>query len=437
MIAESCTIALALAVGIPLARLVTSLRASASPRDNTSLLIGEGLLLGIGICAAMPAMLPWSRWFIVPALLVIACLSAWRSAGSSPPGPPAPALSGVEGAPSRWALLFYALALIALIGYALYATVAPPPEYDYLTNWGFKAKAFFEVHSIDWQFLRQATYFNVHPDYPLLLPLTYDFIAILRNGWSDASLGVVHVAFATALLLVIHGAALEETRSRLAAAFITAALVPFAATPWIGLAEGPFVAFATAALLLIRRGNMALGAILLGLAASTKNEGLALIVAAAIGLVCARRARDVMRLWPAVAIPLPWLIVRSLHSLVTDIAAGGVIARIAGHLRNPMPLVAAIASVSLGKPLLWIALAIGIVIVSRTLATTERFIMVTLAVQFACYIGAYLATPFDLSWHVTWSWERLVTHLTPALTYVVLTSLTGKAEGRRMKAEVD
>jgi hypothetical protein len=427
VIPELCAIALALAVGIPLARMLNSLRVSASPRDNVSLLIGEGLLLGIGICAAMPAVLPWSRWFVVPVLLVLAAVFAWRSAGSSLPGPPA--------ARSRWALLFYALALIALIGYALYATVAPPPEFDYLTNWGYKAKAFFEVRYLDWQFLRHAIYFNVHPDYPLLLPLTYDFIAILRNGWSDAHLGVVNVAFATALLLVIHGAALEETRSRLAAAFITAALVPFAATPWIGLAEGPFVAFATSALLLIRRGNMALGAILLGLAASTKNEGLTLIVAAALGLVCARRARDVIRLWPAVAIPLPWLIARSLHSLVTDIATGGVIARIVDHLRDPIPLIAAIGSVSLGKPLLWIALAIGIVIVSRTLATTERFVMVTLAVQFACYIGAYLATPFDLSWHVTWSWERLVTHLTPALTYVVLTSLIEKAEGRRMKAE--
>jgi len=412
VIPELSAVALALAVGIPLA---SSLRVSASPRDNVSLLTGEGLLLGIGICAAMPALLPWSRWFIVPVLLIIAAVFAWRSAGSSPPGQ--------HASPSRWALLFYALALIALIGYALYATVAPPPEYDYLTNWGYKAKAFFEVRYLDWQFLRQATYFNVHPDYPLLLPLTYDFIAILRNGWSDAHLGVVNVAFATASLLVIHGAALEETRSRLAAAFITAALVPFAATPWIGLAEGPFVAFATSALLLIRRGNMALGAILLGLAASTKNEGLALIVAAALGLICARRARDVIRLWPAVAIPLPWLIARSLHSLVTDIAAGGVIARIVDHLRDPMPLIAAIASVSLGKPLLWIALAIGIAIASRTLVTRERFVIVTLAVQFACYIGAYLATPFDLSWHVTWSWERLVTHLTPALTYVVLTSL--------------
>ena len=79
---------------------------------------------------------------------------------------------------------------------------------------------------------------SVHPDYPLLLPLTYDVIAVLRNGWNDAHLGIVHVAFAAALLLVFHGSALDETRSRIAAAFIAIALVPLAATPWIGMAEG-------------------------------------------------------------------------------------------------------------------------------------------------------------------------------------------------------
>jgi len=176
-----------------------------------SLLIGEGLLLGIGVCAATLAMLPWSRTWLVPALLIIAAIAAWRSAGGSPAGPPA--------ARWRWEIAFYAFALIALIGYALYATVAAPPEFDYLTNWGFKAKAFFEVRAIDWQLLGRTIDRNVHPDYPLLLPLTYDFIAVLRDSWSDSFLGIVHVAFATALLLVIHGTALEETRSRIAAAF--------------------------------------------------------------------------------------------------------------------------------------------------------------------------------------------------------------------------
>ena len=81
---------------------------------------------------------------------------------------------------------------------------------------------------------------------------------------------------------------------------------------------------------------------------------------------------------------------------------------------------------SLGKPLFWIALAAGIVIASRMLVTRERFVIVALLIQFACYVGAYVASPYDIAWHVTYSWERLVAHLTPALTYVVLVSLIAR-----------
>lgn len=399
MIAELCFVALALLVGLPL-----TLRLSPSPREPSSR-VGEGLLIGIAICAATLTILPWSRWIVVTAVLAIAA-AAFR--------------------PRAFKVNASLLVVVLLLGYAIYATLAPPPEYDFLTNWGFKAKAFFEVRGIDWQLLGRSIDRNVHPDYPLLLPLTYDFIAVLRNGWNDAHLGIMHVAFAAALLLVIYENAWDDTRSRIAAACIAIALIPFAATPWIGLAEGSFIAYATAALLLIRRGDLTLGAILLGLAASTKNEGLTLIAAVAIALLCAGRKRDVVRLWPAVLIPLPWLIARSLRHLPTDIATGGVIKRVMTHALHPGPLLAALSSVSLGKPLYWIALAIGIAIASRTLVTRERFILAALAVQFACYLGAYLATPFDVMWHVTWSWERLVAHLTPALTYVVLVQLVGK-----------
>jgi hypothetical protein len=405
MIAEACWFGLALIVGLPL-----TLRVSAPPREPSSR-VGEGLLIGIGICAATLALLPWSRWIVIAAILLIAAIAFAQHAVEPAAVQPA----------SRRRYAFLLLAL--LLGYAIYTTLAPPPEYDYLTNWGFRAKAFFEVRAIDWPLLGGSIDRSVHPGYPLLLPLTYDFIAVLRDRWNDAHLGIVHVAFAAALLLVIFERAMEDTRSRIAAAFIAIALIPLAATPWIGLAEGPFIAYATTALLLIRRGDLTLGAILLGLAASTKNEGLTLIAAVAAGLLCAGRKRDVLRLWPAAVIPLPWLIARSLHRLPADIATGGVVARIVEHASHPEILFAALSSVSLGKPLYWIALAIGIAIASRTLVTRERFILVALGAQFACYLGAYLATPFDVMWHVTWSWPRLVAHLTPALTYVVLVAL--------------
>ena len=157
---------------------------------------------------------------------------------------------------------------------------------------GFKARTFFAAGGIDWHFLEHPFHYDVHPDYPPLLPLAFDVFAVMRGSWNDATLGLLSVAFAVALLLVVNRIAREETESSITAAAITAAMVPFACSPWIGLAEGPLLAYATTGMLLIRRGSMAAGAVMLGLAASTKNEGLTLIVATAIALVAARRARD-------------------------------------------------------------------------------------------------------------------------------------------------
>jgi len=104
-------------------------------------------------------------------------------------------------------------------------------------------------------------------------------------------------------------------------------------------------------------------AVMLGLAAATKNEGLTLIVAAAMALLICRRTKDIVRLWPAVAIAAPWLMVRALHRLPTDIAAGSVFSRIADHLAQPAPLIDALEHASVGKPLMWIGLLLGALLV--------------------------------------------------------------------------
>ena len=186
MIAELSFIALVLLAGVPLVLRLSQYSPEPSSR------VGEGILLGMAVCAATLAILPWQRWIVVTVIVIVAA-AAFR--------------------PRRIELNPGWLVLLLLSGYALYATVAPSPEYDYLTNWGFKAKAFFEVRAIDWQLLGRGIVRNVHPDYPLLLPLVYDFIAVLRDGWNDTHLGIVHVAFAAALLLVIYKNAWKTVRS--------------------------------------------------------------------------------------------------------------------------------------------------------------------------------------------------------------------------------
>jgi len=54
----------------------------------------------------------------------------------------------------------------------------------------------------------------------------------------------------------------------------------------------------------------AIAIVLLGLAACVKNEGIALLVSVALALLFAQR-RNVRRLWPAVAIAAPWLLLRA------------------------------------------------------------------------------------------------------------------------------
>lgn len=391
---------LALIIGIPLA-----LRLDRG--GNWPLLVGEGLLFGLGACGGILFLLAvagvaWTR--VSFAIVYGACLLvAWsRSrvvagwAGPRHLATPRP----------LDALLLIATAIL-LTGYALFATLTTPAEFDFLADWGAKGRVFFEARTIDWHFLETASYRATHPDYPPLLPLIFDAMAVVRGAWIDTHLGIVNVIFAAALLLIVYGV----TRS----AFIVFAVVPLAALPWLGIADGPFAACATAALLLLRDDDHgAAGAVMLGLAAMLKNEGLALIAAVALA-----RPKRAWRLWPAVVIAAPWLILRAMHHLTTDVTAGGLVQRVVQHLGDPEVFLL-LVRYPLGKPLFWIGLLLALVVSGRELLRRERFLLAALGFQLLFYIAAYLATPHDVRWHVRWSWERLVAHLLPALIVVAM-----------------
>jgi hypothetical protein len=73
--------------------------------------------------------------------------------------------------------------------------------------------------------------------------------------------------------------------------------------------------------------------------------------------------------------------------------------------------------------LYWLGIIAAFAILRSRLVSRERFALSAIVVQFAFYIGAYLSSPHDLDWHLRWSWERVVSHLTPTLTYVVIVQL--------------
>lgn len=411
MTAALVTTVIALAAGAPLAMLI-------DPRERHLDLrwIAEAYLFGIGLqFAALFGLsligIAWSPWSAIGVVAGVALIAA--------------AFVSRQG---RWTVVrpaFNPIDLATLIlfgGYARLATIATPIEADHIGIWGVKGAKFYAARGIDWNFLQQPFNLFSHVDYPLLVPLAYDFQSLIAGEWIGRWAGALNVGCGVATLLVLRHFLAREMNA-LPAALFTFAFMPLAVSPYIGIAEGAIIAFGTAALFEARNGAITRAAVLLGLAASCKNEGLTLIVAAALALAASGAARALPRLWPAVAIPLPWLVVSRMHGLHGDLTQGSVVARALDHLAHPMPLIRAFADNPPGRPLVWIGIIVALLLSARRIARDERFLALAVVLQFLAFVAAYLVTPREIAWHVRWSWERLVLQLSPSIAFLACVRL--------------
>ena len=336
--------------------------------------------------------------------------------------------------------------IVTLIGYALYATLVPLWEWDFWAIWGLKAKAFLEIGGIDWRFLESRWNAFIHPDYPLLVPLNFDFVA-LAGGWDDRWLGLLFVVWGIALLLIARALAARET-SPFFASLLTLALAAIAVSRYIGLAEGALIAFGSAGVLFIRAAlhdddaaDWRNGALMLGFAANCKNEGMALLVAVTIAVLVVSwfrglavsgenhtaRPRNLatsrlLRLWPAYALAAPWLLLRATHALSTDIAGGSAFSRMMARLPYAHQILRYLAA-RLYEPWFWVALLAGILIAPAAARRREAFVLLTTAIQLLFYVAAYLGTPHDLRWHIGTSWPRLTAQIAVPITFAVFLML--------------
>ncbi|HEX9491634.1 MAG TPA: hypothetical protein VGA33_00085, partial [Thermoanaerobaculia bacterium] len=170
---------------------------SLDPRLRGPMLLGLAFLYGSGSVFLVLLVLSilHVRWTIVIITIVLVagllvCLVArWRRNTQQ------------QSNPATQQLRFHWLdipTLISMIGFALFATAAPLWEWDFWAIWGLKARQFLDAGGIDWRFLESPWNSFAHPDYPLLVPLNFDFVALLNGGWSDRYLGLLSVAWAVA-----------------------------------------------------------------------------------------------------------------------------------------------------------------------------------------------------------------------------------------------
>jgi hypothetical protein len=329
---------------------------------------------------------------------------------------------------------------LLLAGFACFATLAPLWEWDFWAIWGLKARVFVEHGAIDWRFLQSPWNAFSHPDYPLLVPLNMSLAALANGGWDDRWLGVLFVAFAAAIVFLVRDLAAEEVSPNVAAC-IALAISATACASNVGAAEGPFLAFAGGALLMLRRAldfddraAFRHGALLLGLAACTKNEGLALTLSIAIAMVLCGAARHVPRLWPAAVLPLPWLLLRLAHRLPTDLLSGSLLSRAASYLPE-LGAAARELILYLPRPWLWAAVLVALLVARER--QRERFALLAIGIQLAICVAMYLTSPRDIHWQIATSWERVSAQLLVPLTYAAamlaarsFDTLPGHAEAR-------
>ena len=407
-------------LGIPLA-LAIDRNARGTTLLGLSYLYGTGLIYAIELALALTNV-HWTALNVTAIAIAITTIAFIKALRTQDPGPRTPHSSLI----THHSVLDVAT-LATIAAHTSYATIARVWEWDFWAIWGLKARAFHEVGTIDWRLLASPWNDFVHPEYPLLLPLNYVYAALLGGEWNDRWLGLITIAFGVALLLIVRGMAATETKPNYAAT-ITFACALFALPRFVGLAESPLIAFAGASVLFIRRAilfddNVAMrhGAILLGLAASTKNEGVALIVTMVVVLLVVKR-KLVLRLWPTFVIAAPWIIVTKLHHFSSDLTRGHFFERLFYRLGAFVPIAATLLR-DLAFPWMWLAILIALLAVPHALRVRERFVLLAFVVQIAGYIAIYFGTANDVGWQIVTSWPRLTFHLAVPLLYVTMLML--------------
>jgi hypothetical protein len=401
---------------------------------GSAFLVGSGAA-ALSLFALSAAGIAWSRTAVVLTLLALTAIAALLSR----------LRGGMEfdrqTRPYPRAALAMDLATLAIIAsYARFALIRPLYEWDFFGIWGLKGRFFFEARSIDWTFIRT----NIsHPDYPLLVPLTFDYVSVLRGGWAEDSIALWYVAVSAALVLIVRGMAFDELGSHTAAAAVTLAVASPSMNIWIGLAEAPVMAFGCAGLILMRRGFrigdprlIRLAAVMLGLAAWSKNEGLALIAVAAAATFLHRwKLRDVLSLWPAAALIAPWLVTRALLRLSTSFLEDDVLSRVLARLGQPVKTLVAYAASPPDQLLLWLVAGFILPLYARRFFHRERFLYAAVAMQTILFLAQGLATRVDFRAHVSLTMNRIPQQILPAVVFlaavVLLTHLMSHDPARR------
>ncbi len=345
----------------------------------------------------------------------------------------------------HWAAL--AALLVFLLGALLVwlrADAQPNGNFDAYAIWNMRARFLFLSSDQTWRsaFSPNLSWW-VHADYPLLWPLTL-LRAYLAQGRVLTQAGVLQAAvFGWASLGLMIGG-LYKLRPGWQASLGGLALLSM---PWFinfsafQQADVPLAYFYLAVVLLLalalrspqaeRPGLLALAGLALGCAVWTKNDGIALLLAAGgLGGLALLRGKGGLRwrvlaavglglLLPLAAVMAFKVVLAPPGDLIGAQSAGEVLAKLAMPQRYELILRAILALLPSLGGLPWPALAGGLgygLLAGRSPGQQGGRLFGLLLLALLGYFAVYLVTPQPQEWHLGYSLDRLLFHLLlPAL----------------------
>lgn len=296
----------------------------------------------------------------------------------------------------RLAVLLFVSAL-----YAVAASRMPYGEWDAWARWNAMARQLHYHNPI--ALIREIAPFTGHLEYP---PLVYLVQAALIGIFGDTPL--VAIALHGALLLAITAL----MRPWWLAGIVGAACVYYAAIQYADLPLA--LCFLLAAVAYTYRRD-ALTGVMLGLGALCKNEG-ALILAVFVVLWVLHRHRAPIRLLVGAAGPTVLLIMWKLAIPESNdiVGSGGMLSRVTDWQRYAVILPYVVTGL-----LSWSTGAVMIVAAIAVLRGREvdRWLLLVVAVVLLGYVAIYVITPYDVQWHLSTSYDRLIAQVFPAAAW--------------------
>jgi hypothetical protein len=291
--------------------------------------------------------------------------------------------------------------LFVAVLYAVAASRIPYGEWDAWARWNAMARQLHYHNPV--ALIREIAPFTGHLEYP---PLVYLVQAALIGIFGDTPL--VAIALHGAVLLAITAL----MRPWWLAGIVGAACVYYAAIQYADLPLA--LCFLLAAVAYTYRRD-ALTGLALGTGALCKNEG-ALILGVFFVLWTIRDRRVPFRALAGAVAPIVLLILWKLAIPESNdiVGSGCVLSRLTDWQRYAVILPYVVTNL-----LTWSTGAVLIVAVIAVLRGREvdRWLLLVVAVVWLGYVAIYIITPYDVQWHLSTSYDRLIAQVFPVAAW--------------------